>query len=457
MHIHILGICGTFMAGIAALARDAGHRVTGSDANVYPPMSDQLRALGIKLAEGYRPDNLDPVPDCVVVGNALSRGNPEVEAALDRGLDYCSGPEWLARHVLRGRHVIAAAGTHGKTSTASMLAWILDCAGQEPGYLIGGIPRDFDVSARRGGNGPFVVEADEYDTAFFDKRSKFVHYRPKTAILANLEFDHADIFDDLAAIRRQFHHLVRTVPGSGRLLVNGADPEIGRVLEMGSWTPVERFGLAPEFEWQASDIRDAGRRFTVIHGGRPVGEVHWNQTGNHSVLNGLAAIAAAEQAGVSPGDAAESLSRFAGVKRRMEVLGRPGGITVYDDFAHHPTAIRTTLDGLRAAERDARIIVALELRSNTMQRGVHADAMAESLSPADHVVVYRSPELGWDPAEQLPKTRCRVEDTIDAVVTALEGMLDPGDHLVIMSNGGFGGLHSRMLERLARRDSEVTG
>ncbi|HEB95885.1 MAG TPA: UDP-N-acetylmuramate:L-alanyl-gamma-D-glutamyl-meso-diaminopimelate ligase [Sedimenticola thiotaurini] len=450
MHIHILGICGTFMGGIALLARALGHRVSGSDANVYPPMSSQLEQAGIRLLEGYLPQHLEPAPDVVVVGNALSRGNPAVEAMLDRGLPYTSGPQWLAEQVLQGRWVLAVSGTHGKTSTASLLAWILEHAGLDPGFLIGGVPGNFGVSARPGSDPFFVVEADEYDTAFFDKRSKFVHYRPRTLVINNIEFDHADIFDDIEQIQRQFHHLVRTVPGTGLIVAPLYDGNVGEVLDMGCWTPVEYFDPELEAYWHADRVSADGSRFQVVCDGEAVGEVAWDQIGRHSVANALAAIAAARHAGVPPALALEALAGFRNVRRRMELRGEVGGIRVYDDFAHHPTAISTTLEGLRARVGDARILAILEPRSNTMRMGVQAARLPEALAAADRVFLYAGDGLGWDPAALFRGGGTRVLDTIDRLVQEVVDEARPGDHLLVMSNGAFGGIHQRLLDALAQ-------
>ena len=452
MHIHILGICGTFMGGIAQLARAAGHRVSGSDANVYPPMSTQLEAAGIALQEGFRPEHLQPAPDQVVVGNALSRGNPAVEYLLDQGIAYTSGPQWLAEHVLADRWVLAVAGTHGKTSTASMLTWILEYAGLKPGFLIGGVPSNFGVSARLGELPFFVVEADEYDTAFFDKRSKFVHYRPRTAILNNLEFDHADIFPDVAAIQRQFHHLVRTIPASGLIVSNADDARLAEVLAMGCWTPVENVtASATSAQWQARKLSADGSRFEVLCAGAVQGTVEWNQLGDHNVHNALAAMAAARHAGVPAAHAIAALAEYQGVKRRMEVRGVVRDITVYDDFAHHPTAIETTLAGLRDKVGEARILAVLEPRSNTMRLGLHRAAIAPALAKADRVWLYAPPDLGWNLADvaQAAKPRTDVAASIDALVAAVTAEARPGDHIIIMSNGGFGGIHAKLLAALA--------
>jgi len=447
-HLHILGICGTFMGGIAAIAKSAGYRVTGCDANVYPPMSAQLEALGIGLIEGFDEAQLGLRPDLWVIGNVVTRGNPLMEAILDRGERYVSGPQWLAEQVLGGRHVLAVAGTHGKTTVAAMLAWILEQAGRAPGFLIGGVPLDFPVSARLTESALFVIEADEYDTAFFDKRSKFVHYRPKTAILNNIEFDHADIFDDLAAIERQFHHLVRTLPRSGLIVANGADPVVARVLTQGCWTPVERFAVAEG--WQASEADGQGG-FEIAWQGHPVGRVRWQLLGAHSRLNALAALAAARDVGIRPEEAIDALCAFSGVRRRMQVRGRARGVTVYDDFAHHPTAIRATLEGLRQRVGGARILAVLEPRSNTMKRGVLKEALPPSLAQADRIYVY-SAGLGWDAAALFAPLaeRARCIDDLDALVAALAQEARPGDEVLVMSNGGFGGIHEKLLERLAR-------
>lgn len=473
MHIHILGICGTFMGGLAALAREAGHRVTGCDAGVYPPMSDQLRALGIELIEGYGTDQLDLAPDVFVVGNVVSRarlpdGSPKyplMEAILDAGAPYTSGPQWLAEQVLQGRHVLAVAGTHGKTTTTSMLAWILESAGQQPGFLIGGVPLNFGLSARLGAaarphaaDGPlgasplFVIEADEYDTAFFDKRSKFVHYRPRTAVLNNLEFDHADIFDDLAAIERQFHHLVRTVPPSGRMVVNGLEESLARVLHAGCWSSVSSFGAA------VGDFSALGepQAFDVLHQGRAVARVEWALTGVHNQLNALAAIAAAQHVGVAPEQAARALGSFQNVKRRMELRGTVNGVAVYDDFAHHPTALRTTLDGLRRTlPAGARILAVFEPRSNTMKLGAMKSQLPWALESADLAFCHTA-GLDWDAAEALsplgvgPGQRAQTAPDIDTLVAQVSAAARPGDHIVCMSNGGFGGVHARLLQALAR-------
>ncbi|MBS0375518.1 MAG: UDP-N-acetylmuramate:L-alanyl-gamma-D-glutamyl-meso-diaminopimelate ligase [Proteobacteria bacterium] len=450
MHVHILGICGTFMGGIAAIAREAGHEVTGSDQNVYPPMSTQLEALGIRLTEGWHPAQLDPAPDVVVVGNALSRGNPAVEALLNRGLPYASGPEWLARHVLPGRWVLAVAGTHGKTTTSGILAWMLEHAGLEPGFLIGGVPGNFSTSARLGRAPFFVVEADEYDTAFFDKRAKFVHYRARTAILNNLEYDHADIYPDLASIRRMFHQFVRTVPGEGRLIVNAADAELAAALALGAWTPVERFGRAAPADWQVRALASDWSEFEVWHGAERVGAARWDLIGAHNAENALAALLAARHAGVPPATALEALARFRNARRRMEVRGTVHGVTVYDDFAHHPTAIAATIGALRERVAAARILAVLEPRSATMKMGVHRDTLAGSLAGADATFLYAPADLGWDVrAAAAPLgARARVLGDIDSLAAAIVAEARAGDHVLVMSNGGFGGLHGKLLARL---------
>jgi UDP-N-acetylmuramate: L-alanyl-gamma-D-glutamyl-meso-diaminopimelate ligase len=450
MHLHILGICGTFMGGLAALAREAGHRVTGCDANVYPPMSDQLAALGIELIEGYDAGQLELAPDLFVVGNAITRGIPLIEAILDAGRPYTSGPQWLAEHVLAGRHVLAVAGTHGKTGTTSMLAWILDAAGRAPGFLVGGVPLDFGVSARLGEpSAPFVIEADEYDTAFFDKRSKFIHYRPRTAILNNLEFDHADIFDDLAAIERQFHHLVRTVPGNGRLVVNARDEALQRVLAMGCWSEVQRFGGKKE-EPGMLRARGEPHTFDVLRGGLRIARVEWSLLGEHNQMNALAAIGAAEHVGVAAEVSARALGRFHNVRRRLELRGEAAGVAVYDDFAHHPTAMRTTLDGLRRKVGAARILAAFEPRSNTMKLGAMKAQLPWALEEAD-LAFCHSGGLGWNAAEALRPLGARafVAPTIDELVSQIVAAARPGDHVLCMSNGSFGGVHAKLLAALA--------
>ena len=452
MHIHILGICGTFMGGVALLARALGHRVSGSDANVYPPMSTQLEAAGIQLMTGYAPEHLQPAPDCVVVGNAMSRGTPAVEHMLDKGLPYSSGPQWLAEHVLQGRWVLAVAGTHGKTSTASLLTWILEEAGLSPGFLIGGVPENFGISARLGKAPYFVVEADEYDTAFFDKRSKFVHYRPRTLILNNLEFDHADIFDDLKMIQRQFHHLVRTVPASGLIIAPVGEPVMDEMLSMGCWTRLERFSIADGgAHWHPKDATPAGGAFDVWFEQCPQGRVEWGLSGRHNISNALAAVAAARHAGVQPQQAIRSMTGFLNVKRRMELRGVAAGVRVYDDFAHHPTAIETTVQGLRAqVGSGTRIIAILEPRSNTMRMGVHASRLPLALDEADLVLVYSPNNLDWNAAEIFAPMgeRVVVSDSVETIVSHVAANATAGDHVLVMSNGGFEGIHQRLLDAL---------
>lgn len=456
MHIHILGICGTFMGGVAQLARAAGHRVTGCDAGVYPPMSTQLEAAGIELIEGFDASQLALSPDCFIVGNAISRGNPLLEAVLDRGLPYVSGPQWLADHVLAGRWVLAVAGTHGKTTTSSMLAWILEDAGLSPGFLIGGVPMNFGVSARLAGaqaDSPFfVIEADEYDTAFCDKRSKFVHYRPRTAVLNNLEFDHADIFADLAAIETQFHHLVRTLPQSGLVVSNAAEPALGRVLQRGCWTPVESFN--DPGGWHATG-NDADGTLCLMNGEAEVGRTVWTLTGAHNRANAVAALLAARHVGVPLERGLAALASFHNVKRRMELRGEARGVSVYDDFAHHPTAIATTLAGLRKKLGEGagapRILAVLEPRSNTMKLGVMKAQLPESLALADRVFCYAA-NLGWDARAALAPMgdKAVVADNLDVLVAQIASAARPGDHVLVMSNGGFGGIHGKLLTALAR-------
>ena len=453
MHIHILGICGTFMGGIAQLARACGPRVTGCDAGVYPPMSTQLEAAGIELIEGYGVEQIGLDPDCFIVGNAISRGNPLLEKILDRGLPYVSGPQWLADNVLRGRWVLAVAGTHGKTTTSSMLAWILEDAGLSPGFLIGGVPMNFGVSARLSGrqaDSPFfVIEADEYDTAFCDKRSKFIHYRPRTAILNNLEFDHADIFADLAAIETQFHHLVRTLPRHGLVVCNALEASLGRVLERGCWTPVERFN--DDRGWRIAGD-DASGELVLMHGEEVLAQTVWSLSGEHNRSNALAALLAARHAGVPLERGVEALSRFQNVKRRMELRGTVRGINVYDDFAHHPTAIATTVAGLRrkiGAKAGGRILAVLEPRSNTMKLGVMKAQLPGSLVETDRVFCYAA-NLGWDAREALAPlgSKATVGEDLDALVAQIASEAESGDHILVMSNGGFGGVHGKLLDAL---------
>ncbi len=450
MHLHILGVCGTFMGGLAQLARAAGHKVTGCDAGVYPPMSDQLRGAGIDLIEGFDPSQLSLKPDVFVIGNAISRGNSLLEAILDKGLPYVSGPQWLAEHILQGRWVLGVAGTHGKTTTASLLAWILDDAGLAPGFLIGGVPCNFGVSARLHGaleDSPFfVIEADEYDTAFCDKRSKFVHYHPRTVILNNLEFDHADIFADLAAIETQFHHLVRTMPGNGLIVSNATEPALTRVLERGCWTPVEGFGAGSGYTVSGDDATGS----LIVHeGSHKIGEVTWALTGEHNRMNALAALLAARHVGVLLDKGLDALSRFENVKRRMEVRGVVRGVTVYDDFAHHPTAIATTVAGLRRKVGNASILAVIEPRSNTMKLGVMKDQLPQSLQACDHVYCYGA-NLGWDAAEALAPmgAQAEVHEDFQTMLQAIVGKAAAGDHILVMSNGGFQGIHNKLLEAL---------
>jgi UDP-N-acetylmuramate: L-alanyl-gamma-D-glutamyl-meso-diaminopimelate ligase len=451
-HIHILGICGTFMGGIALLARELGYRVTGSDASVYPPMSTQLRAAGIDLMEGYLPEHLQPRPDCVVVGNAMKRGNPLVEYLLNSGLPYTSGPQWLAEHVLQDKWVLAVSGTHGKTTTSSMLAWILEHAGMAPGFLIGGVPANFQVSARSGNSDFFVVEADEYDTAFFDKRSKFIHYRPRTLAINNLEFDHADIFDNLAAIQRQFHHVVRCVPGAGQIVYRHGVQAIEDTLAMGCWTPVTSFGIgeASTADWRAQLLTEDGSAFRVLPpGGEPI-DVQWSHCGQHNIENALAALACARHVGVAPSVAARALADFQGVKRRLELLGSPGDVAVYDDFAHHPTAIATTLQGLRARAGKGRVIALVEPRSNTMRMGEHREQLASATAAADRVYWFQPPGMDWslDSVVGASLVPASVVADVDELVLQVAGEVRPGDQVVIMSNGSFGGIHQKLLQQL---------
>jgi len=447
MHIHILGICGTFMGSLAQLAKAAGHSVSGCDANVYPPMSTQLEKAGIVLIEGFDPEQLQPAPDLIVVGNALSRGNPCVEAMLDRRLPYISGPQWLGETILRHKHVLSVAGTHGKTTTSSMLVKILDSAGLEPGFLIGGVPQDTGLSARLSDSDYFVVEADEYDSAFFDKRSKFVHYHSDTLVINNLEFDHADIFDDLAAIQRQFHHCVRTVPSTGTVIYPGGDENVRGVIERGCWSQQQPFGEHSDWHYQLSAAD--GSKFDIIHGAAR-GTVSWQQTGLHNVANGLAAVIAACQVGVSLDQACAGLSDFVGVKRRMELIYQDSQVCVYDDFAHHPTAIKTTIAGLRAKVRAERIIAVIEPRSATMRLGIHKDSLSAAVAEADQVLWYQNPRIDWDinaVAEACP-VPAEATDSIESLLALTTSAVDSKTHIVIMSNGGFEGFHSRLTKCL---------
>ena len=447
MHIHILGICGTFMGSLAQLAAASGHRVSGCDANVYPPMSTQLQQAGIDIIEGYHPAQLEPAPDLVVVGNAMSRGNPCVEYLLDKGIPHVSGPQWLGENLLRDKWVLAVSGTHGKTTTSTMLAWVLECAGYQPGFLIGGVPNNFGVSARIGQSPFFVVEADEYDSAFFDKRSKFVHYRSRTLVMNNLEYDHADIFADLAAIQAQFHHLVRTVPGIGRIIAPAADGNLAEVLDKGCWSELEKTG--PGQQWQAQLLSADGSHFQVLMGGELQGQVRWGQTGQHSVDNGLMAIAAARHVGVDPVTACRALGDFQGVKRRMELLLDHSGVKVYDDFAHHPTAIATTLQGLRAKVGSEKIVAVIEPRSNTMKMGFHREQLASSAELADQVLWFQPPGMEWlqQVADNSP-VPAQVEGDLQQLIEKTVQAAVGGAHVVVMSNGGFGGFHFKLIGAL---------
>lgn len=455
MHIHILGVCGTFMGSLAQLAIALGHRVTGSDANVYPPMSTQLEQAGISLMQGFDPEHLQPAPDLVVIGNAMSRGNPAVEYVLAEGIPYTSGPQWLRDYVLPGKWVLAVAGTHGKTTTSSMLAWILESAGMAPGYLIGGVTKNFPTSARLGDTPFFVVEADEYDSAFFDKRSKFVHYNARTVILNNLEFDHADIFPDLAAIQKQFHHFVRTVPNNGLIISPLKDAAINQVIAQGCWTPQQQFTVGDEedkAEWQARLITADGSEFAVLHQGNEVARVCWGQTGLHNVNNGLAAMIAARHVGVTPEHSAKALEQFAGVKRRMECLADVHSIKVYDDFAHHPTAIKTTLAGLRAKVGDEKIIAIIEPRSNTMRMGVHKDALGKACTDADDVLWYQPANVDWDMDDVVNHSPvpAKLLRSLEDVIHCALALAEANTHIVIMSNGGFGGIHQKLVDQLSK-------
>ncbi len=452
MHIHILGICGTFMGGVALLARSLGMTVSGSDANVYPPMSDQLIAAGIELQEGYLAEHLQPEPDLVVMGNAMSRGNPAVEYVLNKGLPYTSGPQWLADVVLKDRWVLAVSGTHGKTTTSSLLAWILQEAGMTPGFLIGGVPANFGETARLGQTPFFVIEADEYDTAFFDKRSKFVHYHPRTLVLNNLEFDHADIFDDLAAIQKQFHHLIRTVPSEGLIIMPPDVPAVDDTIAMGCWSQQQAVGIGAG-ELQATAVSADGSEFDVEYRGQHQAKVNWSMLGDHNVNNALAAIAAARHVGVTIPHACEALATFKGIKRRMELFGEVNGIRIYDDFAHHPTAVATTIHGLKANIGDRKLIAILEPRSNTMRMGIHKDSLADALQVADRVILFEQAEMNWtlSSVQQQLGDKATVKKEIDAIVGLMCDEAEPGDEILIMSNGGFGGIHQRLLTALAER------
>jgi UDP-N-acetylmuramate: L-alanyl-gamma-D-glutamyl-meso-diaminopimelate ligase len=454
MRIHILGICGTFMGGIALLARELGHEVSGSDANVYPPMSTQLEEQGIELMEGYDPEHLQPTPDLVIVGNTLSRGNPAVEFILNNKLPYISGPQWLSEHILQTRHVLAVSGTHGKTTTTGMLCWILESAGLNPGFLVGGVPQNFGISARLGGNKYFVIEADEYDTAFFDKRSKFIHYRPDTLIINNIEYDHADIFADIAAIRREFHHIVRIIPENGLIIANQADAEVSRVLEMGCWTTVEYFGgqasdMKPE--WGVDALSEDFSQFNVLFNSKIVGKVSWELIGLFNAENALAAIVAANHVGIEPSQSCEALQSLKNVKRRLECLAEVNQVTVYDDFAHHPTAISATLKALRQKVKGERIIAIMEPRSNTMKRGIHRETLAAAFVEADHTFLYAADNLDWDLSKAVSSLgkKARVMDSIENIVNTVASLAEAGDHILIMSNGDFSGLHQMLIEKLS--------
>jgi UDP-N-acetylmuramate: L-alanyl-gamma-D-glutamyl-meso-diaminopimelate ligase len=451
LHIHILGICGSFMGGLALIARQLGYQVSGSDQNVYPPMSTQLQEQGIQLMQGYKEENLDSKPDLIVIGNAMSRGNPEVEAVLNQNLKYVSGPQWLSEHVLQNKWVLAVAGTHGKTTTSSMLSWILEHQGFMPGFLIGGIPLNFGISARLGESNFFVIEADEYDTAFFDKRSKFVHYRPKTAILNNLEFDHADIFPDLDAIKRQFHHLVRTVPGEGLIISPKDEQHINDVLQWGCWTPVEHTAINKNATWKAELTAADGSEFDVFHKKQQQGTVRWSLIGMHNVHNAMSAIAAARHIGILPSEACAALESFKNVKRRMEIIAEINGVTIYDDFAHHPTAINLTLEGLRKQVNKERIIAIVEPRSNTMRMGVHSETLAQSLKDADLAIIYQPEKLDWDlDAVQKSANNIEIYRSLDEIINRLKTEAFDGGHFVIMSNGSFGGIYQKLLDILSQ-------
>ncbi|MGB3725761.1 MAG: UDP-N-acetylmuramate:L-alanyl-gamma-D-glutamyl-meso-diaminopimelate ligase [Glaciecola sp.] len=452
MHVHILGICGTFMGGIAAIAKSLGHQVTGSDRNVYPPMSTQLENLGIELSEGYDVSQFDPIPDIVIIGNAMARGNPAVEYVLNRNLPYTSGPQWLLENLLKDKWVLAVAGTHGKTSTSSMLTWIMEDAGLSPDFLIGGVPENFGISARVSDSPFFVIEADEYDSAFFDKRSKFVHYRPRTLILNNLEFDHADIFEDLDAIKKQFHHLVRTVPANGLILSLAAEANMDAVLEMGCWSEQQFIGQAQKAAWHAQKIKSDCSEFNLIHNHEVIGTVKWPLIGEHNMNNALMAIAAAHHAGVKLPDAISALARFENVKRRMEVKGVVGGITVYDDFAHHPTAISATINGLRNKVGNQKIIAIIEPRSNTMRMGVHKSQLSQAWEQANHVHILQPAQLEWSLADVIDNSNIDVDvhQSVDDILRSVSGQARSGDHILIMSNGGFDGIHQRLLDSLGK-------
>ncbi len=448
-HIHIIGICGTFMGGLALIAREMGYQVSGSDQNVYPPMSTQLEQQGISLMNGYQSENLDCKPDLVIIGNALSRGNPEIEAVLNKGIRYISGPQWLSEYVLQDKWVLGVAGTHGKTTTSSMLSWILEYQGFKPGFLIGGVPLNFGFSARLGESDFFVIEADEYDSAFFDKRSKFVHYRPRTVILNNLEFDHADIFEDLNAIKTQFHHLVRTVPGIGLIITPECDDNIEDVLKMGCWSDVTKTAIETDAVWKAELVKSDGSQFRIFFNNCLQGQIDWMLMGQHNVFNALSAIVAAKHVGITVADSINALQYFKNVKRRMEVIARINGVTLYDDFAHHPTAIKMTLDGLRKQVGRQKIVAIVEPRSNTMRMGVHIESLARSLADADLAIIYQPEHLDWDLSRlQENADNIVISADLDSIISRLKAETVPDTHAVLMSNGSFNGLYQRLQEEL---------
>ena len=449
MNLHILGICGTFMGGVAQIARSLGHQVTGSDQNVYPPMSDQLTALGIELMNGYKPEHLEPTPDLVIVGNTLSRGNSELESVLNRRLPYISGPEWLYQEVLNNKHVLAVSGTHGKTTTTTILSWILEYAGLNPGFLIGGVAENFNLSARYTDSDYFVIEADEYDTSFNDKRSKFIHYHPKTLIINNIEFDHADIFHDIAAIRREFHHLLRIIPQQAKIIVPQDDLEVTKLLELGCWTPLETFS-GSNAEWSLTNADGGYRNFAILKKDKVVGKISWSLMGEHNAYNALAAIIAAHDIGISIDKACSALSEFKSVKRRLECIFDAKGIQIYDDFAHHPTAITKTLRALRQHAGKNRLIAIMEPRSNTMRMGVHAETLSRAFIDADLVLLFQADNVDWDIAKHMIDlgTRCRVFTDIETIISVVSQEYRQGDHIVIMSNGAFEGLHKKLIEVL---------
>ncbi len=449
MHVHILGICGTFMGGVAIIARQLGYTVTGSDESVYPPMSTQLESLGIELFDGYSVDQFIPKPDLVVIGNALGRGKECIEHVLNSKMPYMSGPEFIAKYILYDKWVLGVSGTHGKTTTTSMLSWILEFSGFSPGFLVGGIPENFGVSARMGDSSFFVIEADEYDTAFFDKRSKFVHYKPNTLIINNLEFDHADIFEDLSAIKKQFHHLIRTIPANGLIIYPQEEKNIDDVLAMGVWTPLQKISIQHESDWRADLLNADGSEFNISFNGNMIGSVNWGLMGMHNVSNAMAAIAAAKHVGVLPDQALAALNEFKNVKRRMELKGKVNGISIYDDFAHHPTAIKSTLQGLRQKVGSAKIFVILEPRSNTMKLGIHKNELAAALTDADRVIMFKPQNLPWDAASVMRQlNNAKVFESVAQIIKQLKNEVLPGDYVLIMSNGGFENIHQRLLDEL---------